>query len=296
MGDTMASLYRGYDRAGLDAQLNLRARWPEHPGYFARWERDSAVVRANHPCRCDLSYGPTGGQALDVFFAQGQGGSAAGAPLVAFIHGGYWQSLDKGDFSYLAPTFTAAGIAFASLNYDLAPEVSIEAIVGQIRAALAWLHDRADEFDVDPARLYAAGHSAGGHLAVMAMTTDWPALGKPADLVKGACSVSGVYDLEPVRLSYHQDIVALDPGMVARMSPIRRIPAAAPPLICAVGGEETEEFLHQQAAFAEAWRAGGHDVTIVDLPGRNHFTAVDALGEPAHGLFAAFRALTQGSA
>lgn len=291
MGVSMASLYRGYDRAGLDAQLNLRARWPEHPGYFARWERESGVARANRPCRCDLSYGPTPGQTLDFFPAQGGRVPATGAPLVAFIHGGYWQSLDKGDFSYLALTFTDAGIAYMSLNYDLAPEVSIETIVGQIRAALAWLHDRASDFDVDPARLHVAGHSAGGHLAVMAMTTDWRALGKPADLVRGCCSVSGVYDLEPVRLSYHQDVVALDPDMVEPMSPIRRIPAAAPPLICAVGAEETEEFVYQQAAFAEAWRAAGHRVEVVDLPGRNHFTAVDALGQPEHALFGAFKAL-----
>ncbi|MCH9013286.1 MAG: alpha/beta hydrolase [Proteobacteria bacterium] len=167
------TLYRGMDRDEIDRQLNLRARWPEHEEYFERWARDSAAVRSQLDARLDLAYGASEGQTLDLFPA------AAGsepAPLLAFIHGGYWQSLDKGDFSYLAPAFVEAGIAFASLNYDLAPKVGVGEIVAQIRSALVWLARHGPAHGVDPARIFVAGHSAGGQLAVMALVTDWPAL------------------------------------------------------------------------------------------------------------------------
>lgn len=276
------TLYRGMDRDEIDRQLNLRARWPEHEEYFERWARDSAAARARLDARLDLAYGASEGQTLDLFPA------AAGsepAPILAFIHGGYWQSLDKGDFSYLAPAFVEAGIAFASLNYDLAPKVGVGEIVGQIRSALVWLARHGPAHGVDPARIFVAGHSAGGQLAVMALVTG---------LVKGACTVSGVYELEPLRLSYHQEVLGLDPETVRTMSPLRRLPDRAGPLVCAVGSEETAEFLIQQDELVAAWRDRGLAVRVVELPGRHHFSAVDALGDAAHPLFAAARALVLG--
>ncbi|MHC4984269.1 MAG: alpha/beta hydrolase [Planctomycetota bacterium] len=290
-------VYRDYDQAQLDGQLNLRARWPEHPDYFARWARDSAAVRERFGGYLDLAYGERAGQRLDLFAPAGRDA----APLLAFIHGGYWQSLDKGDFSYLAPPYLEAGIAFASLNYDLAPEVGIEEIVRQIRAALAWLYRHAADYGIDAERLYLAGHSAGGHLTAMALATDWSGdrafgPGLPGDLVKGGCSVSGVYDLEPIRLSYHQAVLGLDPETAARMTPLHNLPNRGVPLLLALGSEETEEFHRQQAAFLAAWRHAGLEAEVVDLPGRNHFTAIDALGERDHALFAEALALIGGGA
>lgn len=287
-------LYRDLDRAGLDAQLNLRARLPEHVEYFARWARDSAAARARLGGRLDLAYGPSPGQALDLFPAAGPGP----APLLAFIHGGYWQSLDKGDFSYLAPPFVAAGVAFASLNYDLAPGVRVAEIVAQVRRGIAWLARHGAGHGIDPARIAVAGHSAGGHLAALALATDWAAVDPalPADPVKGACAVSGIYELAPLRLSYQQEVLKLSPGEVEGLSPVRCIPARAGPLVCAVGGAETPEFLRQQDEFVAAWRAAGLEARVVDLPGRHHFSAVDALGEPDHPLFAAACALARGAA
>lgn len=303
------TLYRGMDRDEIDRQLNLRARWPEHGEYFERWARDSTAARAQLDARLDLAYGATEGQTLDLFPAalSPTGAGSEPAPLLAFIHGGYWQSLDKGDFSYLAPAFVEAGIAFASLNYDLAPKVGVGEIVGQIRSALVWLAGHGPAHGIDPARIFVAGHSAGGQLAVMALVTDWPAFagaaGKaggedavPADLVKGACTVSGVYELEPLRLSYHQEVLGLDPETVRTMSPLRRLPERAGPLVCAVGSEETAEFLIQQDELVAAWRGRGLAVRVVELPGRHHFSAVDALGDAAHPLFEATRALVLGEA
>ncbi len=284
-------LYRGMDRAEIDRQLNLRARWPDHEAHFARWSRESAQVRARLDCRLDLAYGQSPGCRLDVFPAPGAPG-----PLLAFIHGGYWQSLDKGDFSYLAPAFIEAGIAFASLNYDLAPSVRLNEIVAQTRRALAWLHGEAADLGFDPAHIFVAGHSAGGHLAVMAASQAGmgaaPEL--PAGLIKGTCSISGVYDLRPVRLSYHQDVLDLSLDEAETLSPMLQVPAQAGPLICAVGSEETEEFLVQQDELVEAWRAGGLSARAIDLPGRQHFSAVDALGEKDHPLFRAVRAMVVG--
>lgn len=284
------AIYRDYDRAELDAQLNNRARVPDHEAHLARWSRDSEAVRARLACRLDIACGPSDGETLDLFPAEADGP----APLLAFIHGGYWQKLSKSDFSYLAPAFVEAGIAYASIDYDLVPAVSIGEIVAQIRRATAWLA-RGSAAEVDPARIYLAGHSAGGHLVAMAMLGDWPeAEGLSSHPVKGGCSVSGLYELEPLRLSYQQEVLKLDPDQVAALSPQRHPPGPVGPLICAVGAIESQEFLDQQADFVAAWRLAGAALTEVPLPGRDHFTAVDALGDPNQPLFQAVRDLILG--
>lgn len=278
----VTTLYKGYDQAGLDAQLNLRARWPEYEQYFARWAEESAAVRSARTCRLDLAYGESPGERLDLFLPQATGP----APLLVFIHGGYWQFLDKNDFSFLAPGFLDAGIAFASVNYDLAPAARVEEIVQQVRHCLAWLYAEGAELGYDPNRIFVAGHSAGGHLAAMSLVEGWAdRLGLPGDLVKGACAVSGIYELEPMRLSYHQEVLALDPEEVERVSPLRCRPAGTAELICAVGDEETDLFLDQQAELAAAWGGAGQSLRAIELEARNHFTAVDALGEEDHVLF-----------
>jgi len=287
-----AALFRDYDQAALDAELNLRARWPEHPEFFARWARDSAAVRERLPARLDLAYGDAPAETLDLFPAAG-GGTA---PLLAFIHGGYWQALDKSDYSYLAPVFVETGVAFASLNYGLAPDTKIGTMIGQIRRALAWLHDHAAEHGIDARRIVVAGHSAGGHLAAMAASTDWPAVdaGLPRDLLAGACSISGVYDLEPIRLSYHNKILGIAADEAAPWSPLHCLPRSAPPLLLAVGSQETNEFLRQHAEYAAVWQGCGLPLSEVDMTGLHHFTAVDALGDRSHPLYAAVQQLLTG--
>lgn len=285
MGDT---LWRGYDRAALDQQINLRARTPEHVEFFARWADDSRRVRAQLDCRLDLPYGSEASQVLDFFPA-----GAADAPLVAFVHGGYWQSLDKGDFSYLAPPFVEAGIAYASINYGLAPGRRIPQMVEEIERALAWLYENAEELGFDREGIVVAGHSAGGHLAAMAAVCDWSRHDLPRDLLRGACAVSGLYQLEPIRLSYQQEVLQLDPRAVAACSPQALVPEAGPPMLLAVGEEEPEEFRDQQAEFLAAWQARGLAGAAVPLPGRHHFSAVDALGEKGHALHTAVCYLAQ---
>jgi len=290
-GET-AAIFRDYDQAALDRELNLRGRWPEHAQFFARWASDSAAVRERLPARLDLPYGPTPAETLDLFPLAG----AKDAPLLAFVHGGYWQGLDKSDYSYMAPAFAAAGMAFASVNYVLAPAGQIGTMIDQVRRALAWLWRNAGAHGIDPARIVVAGHSAGGHLAAMAVSTDWPAFASdlPRDLLCGGCAISGVYDLEPIRLSYHNKVLNIAAEEVAPWSPLHRLPHRAPPLLLAVGAEETDEFLRQHAEYAAAWQARGLPLDEVAMPGLHHFSAVDALADPGHALHAAVRRLAAG--
>jgi len=275
-----ATLWRDYDQTALDAQFNLRARTPEHLEFFARWAAEGEALRATRPdARIDLAYGARPAQKLDFFPTH------SGAPLLIFIHGGYWQSLDKGDFLYLAPAFNAAGVAYASLNYTLAPEASIPEMVAEVRRAVAWLAAQGAALGFDAGRMVIAGHSAGGHLAAMVLSTDWEKdFGLPADTIKGGCSISGIYDIEPLRHSYQQPVLQLTAEVASSHSPIRCLPAAAGPLICAVGSTEPEEFQDQQREYLAAWRAAGLIGFEVALPGRHHFDAVDALGESDQAL------------
>ena len=190
-----AKLYRDYDQAGLDAVLNLRERWPDFEDYFRHWADDSAIaVRDQCPGRLDLIYGQSAGERLDLFVPP----EPSAPPLMVFIHGGYWQALDKSDFSYLAPAFLDAGIAYASLNYDLAPTAPVDRMVEQIYRALAWLFRSGEELGFDPGRIFVSGHSAGGHLAAMTAIEGWTAShAVPADLVKGVSARSPASTTSP---------------------------------------------------------------------------------------------------
>ena len=207
--------YLGYDQAGLDAQYNLRDRHPEFQTYFDAWDARSRASRARLDCRLDVPYGEAAKETLDVFPA-----GAPNAPVHIFIHGGYWQNLDKKDYSYLADALVGAGITVVVVNYALAPAVDIDEIVRQNRAALAWVWRHAGDFAADRERLSVSGHSAGGHLATMLLATDWPSFGAgmPLAPIKGVCAISGIHDLEPIRLSYQNEVLKLDDGMVARNS------------------------------------------------------------------------------
>ena len=273
--------YLGYDKAGLDAQYYMRGRVPEWQDFFDRWEAWSRQVRGRRRCRLNLAYVDQAGETVDVFPA-----AVAGAPLHVFIHGGYWQAMSKDYFSYVADGLVDAGATLALVEYTLAPEADIDEIVRQNTAALAWLWRHAADFGADPNRLFISGHSAGGHLVAMAMATDWPAFapGLPGDLIKGGCAISGLFDLEPMRLCYVKDKLRLTESQVARYSPILHVPGSGAPLIVAVGGDETEEFLRQSEVYAGLCGERGVALTRLTPAGENHYTIVDALGDPAHRL------------
>jgi arylformamidase len=260
----------------LDRQYNARAAIPGHAQIFARWAEQSALARQQHRCEQDYYYGSTPAETLDLFPARNPG-----APLLVFIHGGWWRSLDKSDFSFIAPAFVAAGVSVALVNYTLAPRATIEEIVRQMLRACAWCWRNAAGFGADPQRLHVVGHSAGGHLAAMMLAADWPAWAAdlPRDMICGGLAISGVYDLEPVaRTPFLKGDLRLDKAAALRASPLRYPPSRSVPLHTAVGGLESDEFRRQSRIIRAAWpHCAGHHV---DLPEHNHLTVVDELARP----------------
>ena len=270
-------------------EYNARASIPEHPQIFARWAEQSAATRRLRPCLLDLAYGETAGERLDLFPARRDG-----APLLVFIHGGYWRSLDKSDFSWIAPAFVNHGVSVAMLNYGLSPKTPIEDIVRQMLRAHAWLYRNGDRLGFDPTRMFTAGHSAGAHLTVMTMAALWPVFAPdlPADLVKGALAVSGIYDLEP--LVYAPFLAAdlmLTAARAKQLSPVLMAPASHAPLYTAVGGLESGEFKRQTQLIGKAWRRNLS--RNVPMPAWHHLNIVDELANPASALFDAAIELTR---
>lgn len=272
------------EKAALDANYNLRAAVPEHPAYFERYAATSAAFRARWPGRLDLRYGDSPRQAIDLFLPQGTHPSQPPRPpLLVFIHGGYWQAFGPKDFSFVAERLVEAGAAVAMAGYDLAPAVDMDTIVGQIRHAIAWLHRNADAHGFDPGRICLCGHSAGGHLAAMALATDWrAAFGLPADLVKGVCAISGVFDLEPIRLCYLNEVLRLDAGQARRNSPVLLPPQTRCPVMVTVGERETEAFHRQSSAYADALRRANLACEVAVQPGLDHFAIIMAMADAAN--------------
>lgn len=268
------ALYRGFDAATLEAKYDNRGHVPECNDIIEGWARRSAVYRDKATCRLDVAYGPTALEANDLFLPVQPNGT-----IHAFIHGGYWRGLDKGDFSYLCAPLVASGAVTASVNYALCPAVSLETIVEQTRQSLAWLYRNAAEYGADPDQLHISGHSAGAHLAVMMLATHWPDVGAdlPEDLVKSVTAISGVYDLEPIlHISTNEDI-RLTADMADRMSPMNLSPAHDAPLSVFVGDSELEEFVRQSKDFAADWSTKLSTVDYTELPGLNHFSIVDGM-------------------
>lgn len=271
--------------ADLERQYNARLSIPEHPQIFARWAELSRDTRDALPCILDAPYDEgaarSAGATLDIFPAKGESRA-----LVMYIHGGYWRALDKSDFSFLAPAFHDAGVTLAVANYALAPHVSVAHIVRQMLQASAWLWRNAGTLGADPARMFVAGHSAGGHLGAMMLAAQWPryARGLPANLFKGGLLVSGIFDLLPMlEVSVNLDL-GLDRAEARRLSVAYMPPATDAPFSTAVGELESDEFKRQTALIGQRWRSSLR--RDIPMPGCNHLTIVEQLADPASALFA----------
>jgi len=269
-------VFRDYDRAALDAEYNNRVKVKDALEWMARFGAESARARAELPLSFDVPYGVHHGERLDVFPAANPGP----APVHVFIHGGYWQRMDKADFCFVVRAPRPAGALTVVLNYGLVPSVDLDEVVRQCRAAVAWIHRHARRWGGDPGRITVSGHSAGGHLVAMLLATDWTALGAPGDAVKAGCAISGLYDLEPIRLCYLNEVLALTPEVARRNSPVHLAPASRAPLILAVGAAEGAEYHRQSTDLAAAWRPRGVSVEVMDLEGHDHFSIVAELQSP----------------
>lgn len=272
--EAILPVYRNFTQVELDTEYNVRAGIPDYQEIFDRWKSDSEAFRRMSHFEADLRYGPDHQQSIDLFRT-----SRSGAPIVVFIHGGYWQSLDKSDFSYIARPYLEDGMNFAAINYRLAPAVSMKEIIEDCRAALVWLHQNASRFNCDEKSIYVTGSSAGGHLTAMMLATDWRSYMAPPDLVKGGCALSGLYDLEPIRLCYLNGNVRLDESDVRLYSPVLAIPSSMPKLLLSVGGDESSEFHRQQHEYGQALRAAGIGCEVIEQIDGHHFDMCDRLGD-----------------
>lgn len=268
------------DPAWLTTQYDNRARVPDHARIFERWDEASALARAGSAAQLDRRYGDGDGETLDLFPAVAP--PAGGAPVLVFMHGGYWRALDKSDHSFIAPSFAADGAVVVVPNYALCPAVGIEHIVLQMAAVVRWVWRHAAGFGGDPTRIALVGHSAGGHLAAMLLSCRWREFDAdlPAQPLAGALSISGLYDLEPLRHTpFLQADLRLTPAAVARLSPAFFPRPKGTKLYAAVGIEESDEFLRQNRLIRDVW--GPTAVPVCEtVPAANHFTVLSGLADP----------------
>jgi arylformamidase len=270
-------------KTNYDLLYNPRLVVADFQQIFDRWERDSERARAKLDGYLDVPYGTTGAEKLDVFRPKGESRG-----LLMYIHGGYWRSLDKRRFSFIAPALAEAGITVAIPNYALCPAVRVEDIVMQIVQACAWLYRNGDKLGAPPNSLHLCGHSAGGHLAAMMLACLWPRYSPdlPKRTVSAALSISGLYDLtEIVKVPSVNCDVRLTEESALKLSPAFLPPATDAPLYTAVGENENEGFHIQNKLIAESWDKVRR--SDIPCPGANHFTVLDQLCDPRSRLFQA---------
>jgi arylformamidase len=273
------TLYRGMDRAALDAAYNNTAAvgLAKRDRYVAGWTSRADAVRKAWGGTLDVRYGDGARQRLDFF-----GCGTPGAPTLAYIHGGYWQMNDKDAYAFFGEALLPAGLHLAVIEYTLAPAARLDQIVAEIRAAVAWIIEHAAELGADPRRVFVAGHSAGGHLTAAAMSDR---------RVAGGLAISGIYELEPIRLNYLNDKLGLDEAEAARNSPIRHLPSQASPLIVSVGLGELPELVRQSEDYWTAWHGKGLPGHYLPVPDHDHFSILEELAQPTGRLLAALRDL-----
>jgi arylformamidase len=266
----------GLDPARLDREYDMRNRHPDWADIVGRWAQASALVRDSTSRRLGVHYGDGPDETLDIYPT-----TQRNAPVLIYLHGGYWRSLDAATHAFLAPSFVADGAMVVVPDYSLCPAVTIEQIALQVTRAIAWTWRNAARYGGDPARIAVVGHSAGGHLATMMLSCRWkdvdPAM--PAQPLSGAMSISGLYDLEPFRHApFLRDDLRLTPASVRRLSPAF-FPRPRRPLYVVAGGDETTEFLRQNLLIREQW--GPTSVPVCEtLSGANHFTVLHNLADP----------------
>jgi len=275
MGDDFLLPPGDLDAARVEREYNNRERVPRHPEIFERWERDSAFVRDTLPGSIDLAYGPHARHRFDLFPAAGSD------RLLVFLHGGYWRSLDKRFFSWLAPSWVAAGVSVAVANYRLCPEVGIADIVDDAIAAL----NAIAAHEPRARRIVVAGHSAGGHLVGAIFCAGPGRLAFDPGRIAGGVPVSGVFDFRPLPLFSANADLRLDAEAARALDLYDRAPAFAAPLVVAVGGAESGEFLRQSQLIADRWKPQVR--SLLELPSLDHFTVMDAMAERGQPLYEA---------
>ncbi len=271
------AVYREFNSEELWREYNIEATVPSIEPF-----RDQNIIlteemKRDLTCYADLAFGSGPMESLDIYPAQNVSDLA---PAYIFFHGGYWRLGSKNGSGFMAKCLTEKGVAVAPIDYALAPDVSLDEIVRQARASVAWFYHHGADYGVDRERIYVSGSSAGGHLSAMIMAPGWQSeMNVPEDLVKGAMLFSGLYDLEPLRHCEPNDWLELDEASVRRNSPIYTLPNQEIPLVVAYGSEETDEFKRQSDAYAYAWREKGFNCSVFEMSDYHHFNMTSMLTE-----------------
>lgn len=267
-------VYKGYHQAALDRQYNNRLHVPDYASHLERWEMLSRQTEKEFPLVKDIPYAVLPGEQLDIYPSL-----QPGSKTLVFIHGGYWHKFDKSSFQFIAKAFSNYGITTVLINYPLAPEVSIDQISASCRLAIQWLYQNISAYNGDPRQLYIAGHSAGGHLSAMLLATDWTLFNLITDVIKGACVISGLFNLIPIRLSDINKVLNMETETALRNSPVHLLPVTQCPLSIVVGGNETNEFLDQSKELYTCWKES-IPAEIVQIQGLNHYSIVETMLDP----------------
>lgn len=271
-----ALFYRDMTREEFLFQYTPQIHVPEHEVWKAQWTQASELARIQRQGKLRVPYGDTPGQTLDIFPA-----TEPNSPINVFVHGGFWRFLDSFDHSVVAPVIQDHGGASVLLNYDLCPTVPLTEVIRQVRAALKWVWDNAEEANGDRDRIYISGHSAGGHLASMICRDDYlDDLGLPRDVVKGGTIVSGILDLEPILMVPGAEELLVEPDRVREVSASHLLPAPRIPLVVAVGGRETREWIRMTDEYVDALKAQGSQVTYLKPEFDQHFSILFSLSNP----------------
>ncbi|GGV33117.1 esterase [Actinomadura cremea] len=282
---------RELDDEALDVAYNVRRKaGPElFERHMARYLAMSDDAVAGLPGRPGIVYDEASGERLDVW------GVADGTsrPAFVFVHGGYWMALSRRESAFMARMLHAHDVATVVPDYTLAPEASLDEIVRQVRAAVAWVYRHGREHGLDPERIIVGGSSAGGHLTGMTMVDGWQGpLGLPDDVVKAAMPFSGLFDLRPITRVYVNEYVELDVPKAASLSPGLLPAGRRCPAVVAVAEHDGEGFLEQSRRFAGHW---GVEPLIV--PARDHFDVVldlaDAGTAPSRALLELIGSVTR---
>ncbi len=272
--------------AFLEREYNARASISNAADHIAAWSSRSAIIRDRVAHIPDLLYGSTASEKLDYFPCSKHTSNQEPAPLLVFIHGGYWRSLDKADFSFIAPAFCAYGVSVAIINYALVPTISMAQLSLQIVRALVWLHQRHEQYDFDPNKIVIAGHSAGGHLAALMMAADWTIANSKLSKhpFKAAIALSGLFDLEPLsRTPFLAKDLCLDAAGALALSPACMPAPAVGKLLLAVGELESSEFKRQSKLLQTRWP---NNVFANSLVGQcHHLSICDAFADAQSDLF-----------
>jgi arylformamidase len=271
--------YKSFRQDELEYQYNPRVSVPEYPELAKARSAQARRVRESAKSWLNVPYGSSPRETLDIYAAD-----KAGGPVLIYIHGGYWRSGTKEDNANFVPAFTRRGATVVLPEYDLCPRVTVTDIVRQTRAAIAWTYRNILRYAGDPSRLYISGHSAGGHLTALALANDWAKEGLPADFIRGAVAMSGVHDLDMVMHISANEEIRMVPETAKANSPLLNPPKVSCPLLVAVGAAEPDGWKQMSKDYFEFCKESGLKAEYLEVPGANHYTMSEHLGDAASPL------------